>query len=626
MTRIQVLPDHLVNQIAAGEVVERPAAAVKELLENSLDAGAASISLDLSEGGIKLIRVTDDGAGIAQAELSLALMRHATSKIAAMEDLQRVTTLGFRGEGLASIASVSQLALASRAREANAAWRVEADNGQISPPEPAALAIGTVVEVRDLFFNVPARRKFLKTAATEYAHCDEVFRRIALSHPDRALSLIHNGKAQWRLKPETAAARVAAVLGKELAEALLPVEETVGSIGLRGFVGSPTVSRSGREAQFCFVNGRFVRDKVIAHAVRQAYRDVLHGDRQPCFVLFLTLPPETVDVNVHPTKTEIRFRESQAVHRFVFQCLHRVLSTTRAGNGPESGLPSGPETATLRTSPDALRTAAPVYHQQRLPMALAGAAVTEAAATDFYARMFGDLRRDAQPAAATSDPAPGVSHTLAQTGYPAAATRQALPPAHDDLPPLGFALAQLHGVYVLAQARDGLIVVDMHAAHERVVYEKLKNSLDARAMPMQPLLVPIAFPADPLDVATVEAHGPLLETLGFELAVLGPMQLAVRARPALLCDADPVALARAVLADIREVGASRVLTEQRDNLLAGMACHAAVRANRSLTLTEMNALLREMEATERSGQCNHGRPTWFRLTMAELDKRFLRGQ
>lgn len=611
MSVIRVLPDHLVNQIAAGEVVERPASALKELLENSLDAGALSVGIDLAEGGSKLIRITDDGTGIDKTQLSLALMRHATSKIASLEDLQRVSTLGFRGEGLASIASVSQLSLSSRVRAASEAWRVEADNGRLSEPEPAALGDGTVVEVRDLFFNVPARRKFLKTPATEYAHCDDVFKRTALSRPDLALSLIHNGRAQWRLRPESAHERVRAVLGGEFADAMLVVDEAAGPIRLSGFAGSPTVSRSGRDAQFCFVNGRFVRDKVVAHAVREAYRDVLHGDRQPCYVLFLTLDPEGVDVNVHPTKTEIRFRESQAVHRFLFHALNKALSTTRAGM--QAAAEAAPPVALL---PAAQPTPSGNYasmagYQQRMPFQ-----VNEASGNDFYAKMFGDLRKPAVEA-----PLPAMNYSGAPS--PLAPARR---DEQDDFPPLGFAMAQLHGVYVLSQAREGLIVVDMHAAHERVVYEKLKSALNEQTMPMQPLLIPMAFSASRLDVATAEAHGDALAKLGFELAVLGPEQLAVRALPMLLKDADPIELTRSVLADIREVGASRVLTERRDELLATMACHGAVRANRALTITEMNALLREMEATERSGQCNHGRPTWFRLTMQELDKLFMRGQ
>ncbi|GAB3268276.1 DNA mismatch repair endonuclease MutL [Chitinimonas naiadis] len=613
MSRIRLLPDHLVNQIAAGEVVERPASALKELLENSLDAGARSISVDLAEGGSKLIRVVDDGNGIAREELVLALSRHATSKIASLEDLQRVRSLGFRGEGLASIASVSQLLLSSRLSGRADAWRVEADNGTIHEAEPAALASGTTVEVRDLYFNVPARRKFLKTAATEYAHCEDVFKRVALSRPDLTLTLTHNGKVQWRLKAEMPAERMRAVLGNEFADSMLTIEQSAGTLRISGFAGSPTLSRAGRDAQFVFVNGRFVRDKVVLHAVRQAYQDVLHLDRQPLYVLFIELDPEGVDVNVHPTKTEVRFRESQAIHRFLFHSLNKALAETRAGAVPASGADVA--------MPQADHAYAPSFQQMRMPLAS-----NEAPATDFYGTLFGGLRESARAEIPAWD-AEAASAQMAAPASPAMplAVRN-LPATEQDLPPLGFALAQLHGVYVLAQARDGMIVVDMHAAHERVVYEKLKTSLDQDALPTQPLLIPLAFPADRLDVATVEEHGEMLARIGFEMAVMGPNQLAVRAIPMLLRDADPVELARTVLADIREVGATRVLTERRDQLLASMACHGAVRANRSLTLPEMNALLREMEATERSGQCNHGRPTWFYLGMSDLDKMFMRGQ
>ncbi|MDN3577846.1 DNA mismatch repair endonuclease MutL [Chitinimonas viridis] len=612
MSRIRPLPDHLVNQIAAGEVVERPASALKELLENSLDAGATTLSVDLAEGGSKLIRVTDDGAGIARDELSLALSRHATSKIASLEDLHRVRTLGFRGEGLASIASVSQLLLSSREAGSSQAWRVEADNGSIHEAEPASLSAGTSVEVRDLYFNVPARRKFLKTPATEYAHCEDAFKRIALSRPDLALTLTHNGKVQWRLKAETASERMRAVLGNEFADTMLTIEAQAASLRLTGFAGSPTVSRASRDAQFVFVNGRFVRDKVVLHAVREAYRDVLHLDRQPLYVLFIELDPEAVDVNVHPTKTEVRFRESQAIHRFLFHALNKALAETRAGAAVSAEAPAQPDGGPSNVA------YAPTFQQMRMPLG-----VQESAAGNFYGTLFAGVR-EAEWAAPLEAPASSALQPQAPplAGYPA----RPLPSSDDDLPPLGFALAQLHGVYVLAQARDGLIVVDMHAAHERVVYEKLKTALDTDRLPTQPLLIPLAFPADRLDVATVEEHAEALGLLGFEMAVMGPTQLAVRSIPMLLRDADPVELARSVLADIREVGASRVLTEKRDALLASMACHGAVRANRSLTLPEMNALLREMEATERSGQCNHGRPTWFRLSMNELDKLFMRGQ
>ncbi|MFC4161056.1 DNA mismatch repair endonuclease MutL [Chitinimonas lacunae] len=632
MFRIRPLPDHLINQIAAGEVVERPASALKELLENSLDAGADSLSVDLAEGGSKLIRLTDNGEGIARDELALALARHATSKIASLEDLMRVRSLGFRGEGLASIASVSLLSLTSRFAGADGAWRVEADNGRVGDPEPAALMAGTVVEVRDLFFNVPARRRFLKTASTEYAHCDDVFKRVALSRPDLALMMSHNGKAQWRLKPETPAARVAAVLGEEFAASALALDERAGMLRVWGFAGSPTQSRASRDAQFCFVNGRFVRDKVVAHAVREAYRDVLHLERQPLYVLFVELDPETVDVNVHPTKTEVRFRDSQTVHRFLFHALHKALAQTRAG-AQQAGATGAEPTVEPVASPVSSRPPiAPRYQQGSIPFGQTQSGDGMA----FYAKMFGEppaapaWREESTAYQTPRSPVPveSVSQTvdLASTaGRDDAFVRP--PPAPDpDVPPLGFALGQLHGVYILAQAEDGLIVVDMHAAHERVVYEQLKRALDLDRLPTQPLLLPLSFTADRLDVATVEEHGDTLSRLGFDLAAVGPTQLVVRSVPLLLKDADAIDLARSVLADVREVGASRVLTERRDELLATMACHGAVRANRALTLPEMNALLRQMEATERSGQCNHGRPTWFRLSMSQLDKLFMRGQ
>ncbi|MDK2123538.1 DNA mismatch repair endonuclease MutL [Parachitinimonas caeni] len=614
---IRLLPDHLINQIAAGEVVERPASALKELLENSLDAGATSISVDLAEGGSKLIRVADDGCGIAKDELALALARHATSKISSLEDLQRVRSLGFRGEGLASLASISDLVLTSRAHDASHAWRVEADNGRIGEPEPASLTTGTVIEARDLYFNVPARRKFLKTPATEFAHCEEAFKRIALSNPAVQWTLSHNGRAQWRLAPQSAQARAAALLGDAFGENALAIDETAATLRLSGFAGSPTESRAGRDAQYFFVNGRFVRDKVVAHAIREAYRDVLHLDRQPAYALYLELDPEAVDVNVHPTKTEVRFRDSQAIYRFVFHCLSKALASTSAGRPANTpGEPVQPVLAEVATAarpagmsygagPAGAGAGGGQFRQTAMPLPVSNEPST------FYRTLFGER-------GAMADPIEPMRQAAANSPMPAA----------DDtgIPPLGFALAQLHGIYILAQNQEGLIVVDMHAAHERVVYESLKNALDASALPTQPLLIPLTFPADRLDVATVEEHADTLMQLGFELAVVGPTQLAVRSVPIALASADAVDLARAVLTDIRTVGASRVLTERRNELLATMACHGAVRANRQLTLAEMNALLRQMEATERSGQCNHGRPTWFRMSLNELDKMFMRGQ
>ncbi|MBV1775010.1 DNA mismatch repair endonuclease MutL [Burkholderiaceae bacterium DAT-1] len=620
MPAIQLLPDHLINQIAAGEVVERPASALKEMMENSLDAGASTISVDLAEGGSKLIRVSDDGGGIDKSDLVLALSRHATSKIASLQDLEQVRSLGFRGEGLASIASVSQLILSSRVRGADKAWRVEADNGRIGEAEPAALMAGTVVEVRDLYFNVPARRKFLKSATTEYGHCEDVFRRMALSRPDVSMTLTHNGRVIWRLRAGDLGERVTQLLGDDFSASMLTIDETAGPLRVQGFAGSPTVSRAGRDAQFCFINGRFVRDKVVVHAVREAYRDVLHLERHPCYVISLEMPPEMVDVNVHPTKIEVRFRESQAVHRFMFHALHKTLASTRAGREQDAHAieSEGVIPASGGEQPAFARPQPPAFQQTR--MNFASPAVAPSSSGQFYERLFGDIKREPASAGIVAESVPVFQAVMPSN------TAAVMVADEDGFPPLGFALAQLHGVYVLSQARDGLIVVDMHAAHERIVYERLKLALDGEAMPVQPLLLPLAFPADTLDVATVEQSGELLAKIGFELAAMGPNQLAIRALPLMLKDADPVGLARAVLLDIREVGASRVLTDHRDSLLATMACHGAVRANRTLTLPEMNALLREMEVTERSGQCNHGRPTWFRLGMNDLDKMFMRGQ
>ncbi|UXY16243.1 DNA mismatch repair endonuclease MutL [Chitiniphilus purpureus] len=617
MPRIQILSDTLVNQIAAGEVVERPASALKELMENSVDAGAHSINVELVAGGTRLIKVIDDGGGIERDDLPLALHRHATSKIHSFDDLTRVATLGFRGEGLASIASVSRLVLTSRFEGAQHAWRIEADHGGLNEPEPAALALGTTVEVHELYYQTPARRKFLKSDSTEFAHCEEAVKRLALAHPARQFTLSHNGRAQLRLLHGDLARRAAQLLGDEFVQTGVALDERAGPLRLWGIAGSPTLSKASRDAQYFFVNGRFVRDKVVQHALREAYRDVLHHDRHAAYCLFLELEPEGVDVNVHPTKIEVRFRESQAVYRFVLASLSKALAETRAGAvpagvDPETGEIAAPAHLVAGSPRPPAPPGAAMYRQQPMPLPMAAEPLA------VYDRLFGDLKR---PAAMADDAAAGWS------GFAPTIDRPALPAEDEDgIPPLGFALAQLHGVYILAQAAEGLVVVDMHAAHERVVYEKLKTALDLAQMPTQPLLIPHLFAADRLDVATVEDHAEALAALGFDLSVASPTQLAIRSVPMLLKDADAVELARAVLKDIREVGASQVLAGRRNALLATMACHGAVRANRALSLPEMNALLREMEATERSGQCNHGRPTWFRLSMKELDGLFMRGQ
>lgn len=631
MKHIRKLPDHLVNQIAAGEVVERPASALKEMLENSLDAGADKISVDLAQGGIKLIRVTDNGRGIAAEELPLALDRHATSKIGSLDDLESVATLGFRGEGLASVASVSRLTLTSRPQDADHAHQIIAIDGTLHPVEPAAHPTGTSVEVVDLYFNTPARRKFLKSENTEYAHCAATFERIALAHPQVEFILRHNGKVVWRLPQQSLADRVSALLGKDFVDAALTVETVAAGLTLTGFIASPTYSKASRDAQYFYVNGRFVRDKTAQHALRQAYRDVLHHERHPAYALFFTLDPANVDVNVHPTKIEVRFRESQAVHQFLFHSVHRALASTTAGASPAVQLDDGQASAaaspaassasqdTRLPSPGSSSSAANVgrtptpfrYEQQTIPLHVAREAV------GVYDKMFSGLRDEER----SPIPAP-ASYVLP----PAGSAPQRLPDASDGIPPLGFALAQLHGVYILSQCEDGLIVVDMHAAHERIVYERLKTALEADTIPMQPLLLPVSFAADKFEVATVHEHGAAMQRLGIELAPLSPTQIAVRGVPVWLQDSSPVELARAVLKDVREFGLTEVLTERRNELLATMACHGAVRANRQLTLPEMNALLRDMEATERSGQCNHGRPTWSRLSMRDLDNLFMRGK
>lgn len=590
MSAIRVLPELLINQIAAGEVIERPASALKELLENSLDAGAQAISVELAGGGIRQLTVTDDGAGIARNDLKLALTRHATSKIASLEELELVSSLGFRGEALASIAAVSRLVLVSRRPDDRHAWQVAAEGPALADIAPATLTRGTRVDVRELYFNTPARRRFLKSEQTEFAHCEEVFRRIALSRPDVAFALSHNGRARLQVRPQPLIARIAAVLGDEFAATALPVGESGGQIALRGAISAPAHARGVRDAQYFFVNGRCIRDKLVAHAIRQAYADVLHHDRHPAFVLFLDIEPQLVDVNVHPAKAEVRFRDSRAAHQFIFHALHKTLAHG-AGDAPA---------ATIQ--PPSAAPAAPYYRSQgTMPLGIAQPAGA-------YATLFA-----ARPAAtAAALPAP------------------ALPPGRsgdaDEEHPLGYALAQLAGIYILAENANGLIIVDMHAAHERIMYEKLKAALDDRAIPMQPLLVPVHFAAETLDVATAEEEREALQGLGFDVAPAGPAALVVRGVPALLADADAQALTLDVLHEVREFGASRIATERRNELLGTMACHAAVRANRKLSVPEMNALLRDMEATERSGQCNHGRPTWRQLSVAELDRLFRRGE
>ena len=602
MAAIHALPDQLVNQIAAGEVVERPAAALKELIENSVDAGATQIDVDVAGGGVRRLRVADNGAGIDREDLVLAVARHATSKIAVPSDLEAIATLGFRGEALASIAAVSRFAIASRAAARPHAWRLEVEGGTVRPVAPAALASGTTVTVEELFYNTPARRKFLRTESTEWAHCEEAFRRLALAHPEVGFTLQHNARAHERLLPGGRHARVAALLGGAFADNAARVEVDAGDLALSGFAVRPAYAAQRATAQYVFVNGRFVRDRVLAHALREAYRDVLHQDRAPTYALWLTVDPRRVDVNVHPQKTEVRFRDSGAIHEFVRRAVERALAAS-AAEQPAVSAAEKLGLAAARTPPLAPATGSRADVAAAFaPTQQAGLALGMAEPSAFYARLFG-AREDAavETAVAAALPATGDDH------------------------PLGFALAQLHGVYVLAQNRVGLVLVDMHAAHERIVYERMKSTVGTN-VPGQPLLVPAAFAAEGREMAAVEEHADALAALGFDLAAFGPGTLGVRGVPAPLADADPVALARAVLHDLAEYGGSNVLAAHRDEILSTMACHGAVRAHRSLTVAEMNALLREMEATERAGQCNHGRPTWYQLTIADLDRLFMRGR
>jgi DNA mismatch repair protein MutL len=644
---IQQLPDQLISQIAAGEVVERPSAVVKELLENALDAGATQVTIRLEEGGVKRIAITDNGRGIPPEELPLALARHATSKIASLTDLENVNTLGFRGEALASIASVAAVSITSRTAEAPHAWEIVGSHqGTVSP---SSGAFGTTIDVQDLYFNTPARRKFLKSEQTEYGHCAEVVRRIALARPDVSFSLTHNGRTIDHWNVSEAAKRSAQILGNDFAEARLQLDEAAGPLRLQGYVGLPTASKARADGQFFYVNGRFVRDKLLVHAVKAAYEDVLHGDRFPSYVLALELDPAMVDVNVHPSKIEVRFRDSRAVHQFVFHAVQRALAQTSAtshGNAP-----------------------APVSAAEITPSGAswgggfgrdAGSGGTPAWRRPHEQTSFGSQLTPSSPYASTFSPSPfaagshwdaqssggGVAQRTENYGALFAASKEgdaapaktgfemplpaASQPANDDDFPLGFALAQLHGIYILAQNRKGLVLVDMHAAHERILYEQLKNALDAQAggeqMQVQQMLIPVTFFADAVEVGTVQEHQETLQALGFDIATVSPTTLAVRAVPTLLKNADAQTLARDVLRDVREYGGSRVLIERRNELLGTLACHTAVRANRILSVQEMNALLRLMEATERADQCNHGRPTWVQLEISALDKLFLRGQ
>jgi DNA mismatch repair protein MutL len=578
---IRELPDELVSQIAAGEVVERPASVVRELVDNALDAGASQITVKLSAGGVRQIVVEDDGAGIPREELALALRRHATSKIGSLSDLERVGTMGFRGEALAAVASIAELSLASRTPGSAQAVRLDARSGETGP---VARTVGTTVEVRELFFATPARRKFLKSDATELAHCVEAVRRHALARPDVSFAIWHEGRlvTQWRAAA-TRDARLADVMGAEFMASSLALQGGTGPLTLTGRVGTPDAARARADQQYVYVNGRYVRDRGVAHGVRSAFDDVLHGARQPVYALFIDIDPERVDVNVHPTKIEVRFRDGREVHEAVRRAVEAALATPRAVTVSSGAI----------SAPAVFPQAAPVFTRYDAPTQ------------------------------------PGLALQTAATLF----AREPSPPAYVTAPlatntdwPLGRALAQLSGVYILAENTQGLVIVDMHAAHERIVYERMKRQLGGASLDAQALLMPATFAATLAELATAEEHAATLLALGLDVAPLSAQTLAVRSRPAALADADPVALTRSVLADLAQHDASRVVERTRDELLSTMACHAAVRANRRLTVEEMNALLRDMEATERSDQCNHGRPTWRQISLAELDALFMRGR
>lgn len=644
---IALLPDTLISQIAAGEVVERPASVVKELVENALDAGATRIELRIEEGGIDRIVVTDNGCGIAPGQLALALTRHATSKIASLAELERVVSLGFRGEALASIASVARTRITSRTADASQASMLDSSTGEV---EPARGLPGTSIEVIDLYSETPARRKFLKNAATEAAHCIDTIRRIALAHPGVTFSAVSAHRRLLDFAAGDWTARALDGLGEDYQQAHRLLDVSAGPVRLFGMLGLPTASRARADRQFLYVNGRFVRDRTLGFALRQAYADMLHGDRHPAYVLFLSVDPSQVDVNVHPAKTEVRFRESAALRSFVY---HAVEQALRGGLAQAGATPGRPDAARPATEPAAeaafyprpldlgwhgddprtLRAAAPVGGGWgSRPQATPRATGSTEQILGFFAPPSGSPQT--QSGSPSPIPRSAPASTLESSGVGAEESASLSASASDyaahsgaaPVPRLGFALAQLKGLYILAQNTHGLVIVDMHAAHERIVYERLKRELDERGIAHQPLLIPATFRADPLEVALVESEPAAFESLGLDLSVLSPTSIAVRGVPALLAQGDVAALAREVIAELQEHGASRALTERRDALLAGMACRASVRANRVLSVAEMNALLREMELTPGADQCNHGRPTWVQIGIGELDSWFQRGR
>ncbi|BBQ12599.1 MULTISPECIES: DNA mismatch repair endonuclease MutL [Stenotrophomonas] len=626
---IRPLPEILINQIAAGEVVERPASVVKELVENAIDAGASRVDIDLEEGGVRLIRIRDNGSGIAPEQLPLAVSRHATSKIADLDDLESVATLGFRGEALPSIASVSRFTLSSRRAHDEHGSALQIEGGKIGEVTPRAHAPGTTVEVRELFYNVPARRKFLRAERTELGHIEEWLRSLALARPDVELRVSHNGKASRRYKPGDlySDARLAETLGEDFANQAVRVDHSGAGLRLHGWIAQPHYSRASADQQYLYVNGRSVRDRSVAHAVKMAYGDVLYHGRQPAYVLFLELDPTRVDVNVHPAKHEVRFRDSRLVHDFVYRTLKDALADTRAGMSAQE-IGAGPvHPVDAAAAPMTSSAGASGFGLARGPAPGAGSGGGGGGFSGWRPQQpLGLQVADAPAAYAALYAAPAGAERGA--ALPPMPTENGLPVTSADagVPPLGYAIAQLHGIYILAENAEGLIVVDMHAAHERIGYERLKNAHDGIGLQSQPLLVPITLAVGEREADTAESEAETLAALGFEVTRAGPGSLHVRSIPALLAHAEPEGLLRDVLTDLREHGQSRRVASARDELLSTMACHGAVRANRRLTVPEMNALLRDMEITERSGQCNHGRPTWARFSLAEIDRWFLRGR
>ncbi|MDN6319463.1 MAG: DNA mismatch repair endonuclease MutL [Marinobacter sp.] len=637
MPSIRLLSPRLANQIAAGEVVERPASVVKELVENALDAGADHVDIEMEQGGVKLIRVRDDGSGIAETDLPLALSRHATSKIVSLDDLESVASLGFRGEALASISSVSRLTLTSRTNGQEAASRVEVEGRDMDARiSPAAHPVGTTVEVRDLFFNTPARRKFMRTEKTEFNHVEESVRRQALSRFDAGFTLRHNQRVIQNLRPAESLLdrerRVGALCGQKFIDNAVVIDAEATGLRLWGWVALPTFSRSQADLQYFFVNGRVIRDRLVAHAVRQAYRDVLFNNRHPAFVLYLEVDPATVDVNVHPTKHEVRFRDGRLVHDFIFRTLHKALADVRPDDHFRGAVAQsfGREITSQGEQPagGAVPTQQPWNGQPAVP-SFGSDGQAPAAGSGGQAAPQQEWRASDQMAFYQSLSGGGVSAQQEPASFGSTAAMPLDQPASTEgsqEPPLGYAIAQLHGIYVLAQSSAGMIVVDMHAAHERITYERMKHALAEQDLKSQPLLVPLSLAVSQKEAALAETHGENLQQLGLQIERIGPETLAIRQVPALLRGADTEQLVRDVLSDLIEHGQSDRVEAVTHELLGTMACHGSVRANRQLTIPEMNSLLRDMEATERSGQCNHGRPTWTLVTLAELDKLFLRGR